>query len=110
MEKHQRQRIFIFAGHSDGVKKVLGFNSSVRKRFLNSIKLKDCEDHELLQVFGRLARERFTDKIVIEGGHDGLYAKILMKRLAGGRGLEGFGGGGTVESAIDHVGECQADR
>jgi hypothetical protein len=110
IETYQGKIVFLFAGYSDQMDKFLGYNASVRNRIPNAIKLDDYENDELLKMFGDLIRSRYRDMMVVEGGHDGLYTNILIKRLAGGRGVDGFGNGSAVESAFAKVRERQADR
>ncbi|EPE32899.1 P-loop containing nucleoside triphosphate hydrolase [Glarea lozoyensis ATCC 20868] len=110
IENYQGKIVFLFAGYNDEMEKLLGFNPSARDRIPNAIKFKDYENDELLKMFGDLVRSRFGDKMVIEGMHDGLYTNILINRLAGSRGTDGFGNGSAVKSALAKVLERQADR
>jgi hypothetical protein len=110
IEKYEGVIVFVFAGYNDEMENFLGFNPSVRNRIPNSIQFKDYENDELLKIFGELIRSRFGNKMVVEDSYDGLYTNILIKRLAGSRGTDGFGNGSAVESALAKVLERQADR
>jgi len=110
MEKYQGKIVFIFAGYNEQMERFLGYNPSVRNRIPNSMKFKDYENDELLEIFGGFIRSRFDGKMVVESMYDGIYARILVKRLAGGRGVDGFGNGSTIEVAFAKVRERQAKR
>lgn len=46
----------------------------------------------------------------IEGGIDGLYSRIVARRVGRGRGKEGFANARAVENAFSRISERQANR
>ena len=48
--------------------------------------------------------------MLVEGGSDGLYMKIVVGRLGRGRGRDGFGNARALENLFAQIRERQSDR
>ena len=84
-----------------------GFNSRIPYRLV----FDDYTDHELL-VMLQSKMKKFYKKtgIKIDGGPDGLFMNIAIKRLGRGRGSEGFGNARALENLFGRIKDRQADR
>ena len=51
-----------------------------------------------------------ADVMKIEGGNDGLYMRIVVKRLGRGRGRPGFGNARALETTLSKISDRQAGR
>jgi SpoVK/Ycf46/Vps4 family AAA+-type ATPase len=88
----------------------LSYDPGVPSRIPHIVKFTDYSDEDLLRILVRLISARFHNKMQLEGGIDGLYARILVRRLGRGRGKKGFGNARALENAFSKVCERQADR
>ncbi|KAF4635676.1 hypothetical protein G7Y89_g2409 [Cudoniella acicularis] len=110
VEIKQGKIVFIFAGYTDKMEEFLGYNPSVASRVPNTLKFQDYTEIELQQILVKSIKDRFQDKMIVEGGNDGLYVRIFIHRLVGRRGQNNFGNVSAVETAFSKVLERQAYR
>lgn len=54
--------------------------------------------------------KRYNHKMVVDGGNDGLYMRIAVRRLGRMRGRPGFGNARALKTLTSTVSERQADR
>jgi AAA+ superfamily predicted ATPase len=100
----------MFSGYSSKMDQFLKYDPGIPSRVPHTIKFTDYSDEDLLRILLRLVKTRFRKRMQVEGGIDGLYSRILVRRLGRGRGKEGFGNARAVENAFSKVCERQADR
>ncbi|KAJ6257338.1 Stage V sporulation protein K [Drechslerella dactyloides] len=67
----------------------------------------DYSDQELLHIWTRMIRKR---SLTIEGGADGVYSRILIRRVARGRGARLFGNVHNLKSELSKILDRQARR
>jgi hypothetical protein len=72
-----------------------GFNSRIPHR----LRFTDYTDDELLAMLARHLQKKYKGKEKIEGGSNGLYARITIRRLGRGRGRERYGNARALENA-----------
>lgn len=102
--------VFVLAGYNKQMEAFFSHNPGLPSRFPNELKFKDYDDDELLRIFMHSVHRKYKGSMDVENGTDGLYARILTRRIGRGRGHEGFGNARTVENAIDQIAERQSNR
>lgn len=102
--------VFIFAGYNKQMEKFFDHNQGFSSRMPYRLQFADYKDTELLQMLGRRIRKKYDEKMKVEGGITGLYARIAVRRLGRGRGREGFGNARALENVLARISERQADR
>ena len=71
----------------------------------------DYEDSELLWMLQQQIRNRYGAHVMkIEGGNDGRYMRIVVKRLGRNRGRPGFGNARTLQTTLSTISRRQAGR
>lgn len=102
--------VFILAGYNKHMEKFFAHNPGIPSRFPHSFQFEDYEDTELRQILEYQAKKRFQGRMKAEGGLQGLYCRIVARRVGYGRGREGFGNARAVENAFANVLSRQASR
>lgn len=102
--------VFILAGYQAPMEKLLAQNVGLLSRFPHELKFKDYEDEELLQILGRGIQRRWRQQANVENGLNGLYCRIVSRRVGRGRGTEGFGNARAIENIIAKISERQSAR
>ncbi|KXT02382.1 hypothetical protein AC578_230 [Pseudocercospora eumusae] len=102
--------VFILAGYNKQMEKFFQHNPGLPSRFPRTLQFADYEDDELLQIMDYNLRKRYDGRMKLEDGADGLYARIVARRIGRGRGKDGFGNAREVENIVAQVGSRQAKR
>lgn len=102
--------VFILAGYNKNMESFFSHNPGLPSRFPRQIQFSDYEDNELLQIFNYGLAKKYNQGMEVEGGREGLYVRILSRRLGRGRGKLGFGNARAVENAMSIVTSRQAKR
>lgn len=102
--------VFIVAGYSKQMETFFQHNSGLPSRFPEEFKFQDYSDPELLQILGYGINRRYSGGLRLEDGPQGLFARIVSRRIGRSRGREGFGNAREVENAIARVAGRQATR
>ncbi|RDH18497.1 hypothetical protein M747DRAFT_354393 [Aspergillus niger ATCC 13496] len=83
--------VVVFAGHGKQMLEFRGHHLAFSSLIPMIIKFPDYQDHELHQILVHELTMRFGDKIRAEDGLDGRFMRIVVRRIARGRGRYGFG-------------------
>lgn len=102
--------VFILAGYNKQMEKFFAHNPGLPSRFPHEMQFKDYEDIELRQILEYQVKKRFSGRMKVELGHQGLYCRIVARRVGYGRGREGFGNARAVENTFTRVLMRQATR
>ena len=102
--------VFILAGYNKQMEKFFEHNQGLISRIPYQLQFADYSDRELLHMFSRRIRKKYKCNMKVEGGIQGLYARIAVRRLGRGRGREGFGNARALENMIARIAERQAHR
>jgi SpoVK/Ycf46/Vps4 family AAA+-type ATPase len=101
---------FIIAGYQRQMEAFLAHNPGLPSRFPHKMKFQDMEDEELRQVLAHRVETTYRQKMKVEEGLDGLYCRIVARRIGRGRGREGFANARAVENAVVKITERQSVR
>ncbi|SPO07334.1 related to ECM32 - DNA dependent ATPase/DNA helicase B [Cephalotrichum gorgonifer] len=102
--------VFVLAGYTKQMESFFAHNPGLPSRFPIQMKFDDYTDEELLQILKLKVEDKFGGRMAAEGTLDGLYCRIVSRRLGRGRGREGFGNARDVENAVVRICNRQSDR
>ena len=102
--------VFIFAGYNKQMESFFEHNPGLQSRMPYRLNFEDYNDNELLIMLARLITKTWNDRMKVEGGLYGLYARIVARRVGSGRGREGFGNARALENAFSKIRQRQAGR
>jgi Cdc6-like AAA superfamily ATPase len=102
--------VFILAGYNENMESFFAHNPGLPSRFPRQIQFTDYEDVELLEIFNYGLEKKYGQRMAVESGRHGLYARIVSHRLGRGRGTVGFGNARAVENALSMIASRQAKR
>lgn len=100
----------VFVGYKDEMVPFFEHNPGLESRIPYTINFADFEDGELWQIFANNIKKHFGDCMRIQGGLDGLYVRIAIRRLAQARGSRGFGNARAIENLLARIRQRQARR
>jgi Cdc6-like AAA superfamily ATPase len=113
VENHTGKILFILAGYDKEMEDLFAHNEGFRSRFPHELRFMDYEDHELRKILEHQVRARYKNSSVpmeLEDGMDGLYVRIVARRIGYGRGRPGFGNARAVANQVAIIFERQANR
>ncbi|KAI6780503.1 NFX1-type zinc finger-containing protein 1 [Emericellopsis cladophorae] len=110
VENHRGKLVFVLAGYARPMEGFFSHNPGIPSRFPIEMRFADYTDDELLQIFNRGIHKRFNGKMACEEGHQGLYCRIVARRVGYGRDKEGFGNARAVENTINIIYKRQVNR
>jgi hypothetical protein len=102
--------VFVFAGYRKQMEKFFEHNPGFASRIPYTLHFDDYTDLELLGMLQFQMNRFYKTGIAIEGGADGLYMRITVRRLGRGRGRDGFGNARALENMFSKIRERQSDR
>lgn len=102
--------VFVLAGYTKQMESFFTHNPGLPSRFPIQMKFEDYADEELLLILKLKIEKKFNSRMVVEDGLDGLFCRIVSRRLGRGRGREGFGNARDVENALVRICNRQTDR
>ena len=110
MENNVGKILFIFAGYNKNMEKFFEHNPGLKSRVPYKLQFTDYENDELLWILQRFIEKRYKGRMKIEDGKDGLYMRIIVKRIGRGRGCPGFGNARAIETTYTKIADHQAAR
>ncbi|KAI9667845.1 MAG: hypothetical protein M1821_000664 [Bathelium mastoideum] len=108
--KLQGKVALVFAGYGKQMEALRGHNPAFPSLIPTAINFLDFLDSELHLLFVQEIKLRFKEKVKVEGGFDGLFMRIVARRIGRGRGRHGFGNAHEVQSEINKIHTRQARR
>ncbi|KAF8462321.1 P-loop containing nucleoside triphosphate hydrolase protein, partial [Kalaharituber pfeilii] len=110
MENNLDKLVFIFVGYHKEMESFFEHNPGLTSRITYNIDFDDFEDWELCEIMKGMIHRRYDGKLKVEGGIDGLYMRICIRRLGRQRGFKGFGNATAVETTLQNITDRQARR
>jgi SpoVK/Ycf46/Vps4 family AAA+-type ATPase len=101
---------FVLAGYHKQMEAFFSHNPGIPSRIPIRMEFQDYEDRELQQIFCQYIDKKYSGRMKIEGGTNGLYVRIVARRIGRGRGRDGFGNAREVQNKIAQITERQAKR
>lgn len=110
VQRLQGQVIFLFAGPLQQMQTFMGLSPSLRSHVPFTFRFDDFTDSELHQILVQRLESKFQGKTCIEGGVNGVFMRILARRIGRGRGSGYFSNARDVHNTLLGVLQRQADR
>lgn len=110
MENKVGTIVFILAGYNKQMEKFFEHNPGLTSRVPYKLQFADYKDVELLLMLEKLIAKKYSGRMNVEDGVQGLYGRIAVRRLGRGRGREGFGNARALQNMFQKVSERQAER
>lgn len=110
MENNVGKIVFILAGYNKEMEKVFEHNPGLPSRVPYTFQFTDYQDNELLWMLQQRIEKRYQSRMTVEGGKDGLYMRIVVRRLGRGRDRPGFGNARALQTTYSKIAERQAAR
>lgn len=102
--------VLILAGYNKQMEKFFAHNPGFPSRFPHEFQFKDYEDDELMKILIHKMNKRYDNRMEVEDGLRGIFARIVARRVGRGRGREGFGNARDMENTLDKIARRQAVR
>ncbi|KAL7798766.1 P-loop containing nucleoside triphosphate hydrolase protein [Trichoderma afarasin] len=102
--------VFVLAGYSKQMESFFAHNPGFPSRFPITMNFEDYSDEELLRILKRQVNRKYSNRMEVEDGPDGLYFRIAARRVGRGRGKEGFGNARSIENCLVRIEKRQANR
>ncbi|RYP89995.1 hypothetical protein DL770_003898 [Monosporascus sp. CRB-9-2] len=102
--------VFVLAGYNKQMESFFAHNPGLPSRFPIEMKFADYKDEELLQILGLKITKQYKGNMKCEDGLEGLFCRIVSRRVGRGRGREGFGNARTIENTLARITQSQATR
>ncbi|KAJ0421665.1 P-loop containing nucleoside triphosphate hydrolase protein [Aspergillus carlsbadensis] len=102
--------IVVLAGYRRQMEKFFAHNPGLPSRFPHEFVFEDYTEQDLRRILEYQINKKFRRKMKVEEGMDGLYCRIVARRIARQRGHEGFGNARTVENVLSRITARQAAR
>ncbi|KAH8689078.1 P-loop containing nucleoside triphosphate hydrolase protein [Talaromyces proteolyticus] len=102
--------VFIIAGYKKNMETFFGHNPGIPSRFPIQLNFEDYSDQQLQLILNYKMTEKYRGKMKVEGGHHGLYVRIVARRIGHSRGREGFGNARAVHNEFGRISDRQARR
>ncbi|PYH63989.1 uncharacterized protein BO88DRAFT_419859 [Aspergillus vadensis CBS 113365] len=108
MENLTGKIIFIFTGYNKNMESFSAYNLRIPSRFPIKLQFQDYSDEELRTILHHHMNKKYKGRIRVDNRPDGLYMRIIARRVGRGRGREGFGNTCTVYNVFARITERQA--
>ncbi|KAL3607379.1 hypothetical protein FPOAC2_02363 [Fusarium poae] len=110
VENSRGKIVFVLAGYRNDMESFFAHNPGIPSRFPIEMKFEDYTDEELLQILQLQIHRKFKGRMKVEQGADGLFCRIVARRVGHGRGRNGFGNARAVENYLQLISKRQATR
>lgn len=110
MENNIGKLVVVFAGYNKEMESFFEHNPGLSSRIPYTLQFEDFTDTELWTIFCDKIEQQYQKKMKVEGGLDGLYVRVAIRRLSRISGRKGFGNARAVETLLAKVAERQAKR
>lgn len=110
MENNTGKIVFLFAGYVSEMDRFFEHNPGLRSRVPHKFSFSDYSDEELLSMLSKMIDKRYKGRMRVEGGMNGLFCRVAVRRLGRGRGQNGFGNARALENLVSKIHDRQASR
>ncbi|KAK5991193.1 Ribulose bisphosphate carboxylase/oxygenase activase [Cladobotryum mycophilum] len=110
MENRISKLAVIFVGYKEEMESFFEHNPGLASRIPYTMNFADFDDGDLWQILVQNIRRTYGGNMFVDGGLDGLYMRIAIRRLAQGRRGRGFGNARAVENLLSRIAGRQAQR
>ncbi|KAH8103941.1 P-loop containing nucleoside triphosphate hydrolase protein [Cristinia sonorae] len=101
---------FLLAGYNREMEKFFEHNPGLKSRIPYRLNFADYKDEELMAIFKGLLFNTYQGRMQVEDGTEGLYSRIMIRRLGRRRGQPGFGNARDLQINFARIRGRQANR
>ncbi|KAL5358556.1 hypothetical protein BJX96DRAFT_163828 [Aspergillus floccosus] len=109
MERKTGRIIVVFIGQHLQMEKFLCGSPQLRERICSTLHFGDFDRRELLNLLWRRINQGYRGRMQVEGGPESPYMQVVARRLARGRGKDGFTNAHAVRELVATVARRQAE-
>ncbi|KAH7390934.1 P-loop containing nucleoside triphosphate hydrolase protein [Phaeosphaeria sp. MPI-PUGE-AT-0046c] len=102
--------VFVLAGYHKQMEAFFKHNPGIPSRLPIQMEFDDYSDAELHRIFVQYINGKYKGAMKIEDGMQGLYVRIVARRIGRGRGRDGFGNARDVQNKLSQITGRQAKR
>ncbi|KAI8963873.1 P-loop containing nucleoside triphosphate hydrolase protein [Daldinia sp. FL1419] len=110
MENNVGRLVVIFVGYKDEMESFFEHNPGLSSRIPYTMNFADFNDRELWKILNDNIEKEYGGNMKVEGGMNGLYMRIAIRRLAQNRGSRSFGNARAVQNLLARISQRQAQR
>ena len=110
MENNIGKLVVVFVGYNQEMESFFEHNPGLGSRIPYTLQFADFHDEELWTVLCDKIKKKYRERMKVEGGVDGIYMRVAIRRLGRTRGSKGFGNARAVENLLARIAERQAKR
>lgn len=110
MENHIGKLVVIFVGYNNEMQSFFEHNPGLASRIPYTLQFADFEDAELSNILRGIIEKKWGGNMIVEDGVGGLFMRVAIRRLSGGRGTRNFGNARAVHNLLARILERQAKR
>ncbi|KAF3923850.1 hypothetical protein ABW21_db0205876 [Orbilia brochopaga] len=110
MEQNLSKIVVIISGYNKEMERFFEHNPGLNSRIPYRVQFEDFTNEELLYILQDTLKKKFKDRMKVEAGYNGLYLRIVSKRLGRTRGIHGCGNARSVQNTVAKILERQAAR
>jgi hypothetical protein len=110
MENNVGTLVFLLAGYNKEMEKFFEHNPGLKSRVPLTLQFADYKDEELMNIFEGLLSNTFANRMRVEDGTQGLFSRVMIRRLGRRRGQSGFGNARDLQGVFARIREWQAKR
>lgn len=110
MENNIGKLVVIFVGYKDEMESFFEHNPGLASRIPYNMNFADFTDAELWKILYDNIHNQYKGNMKVERGMDGLYMRVVVRRLAQCRGSRGFGNARAVQNLLASISQRQAQR
>ncbi|KAI2779115.1 P-loop containing nucleoside triphosphate hydrolase protein [Daldinia loculata] len=110
MENNVGKLVVVFVGYKDEMESFFEHNPGLSSRIPYTMNFADFTDGELWKILSDNIASEYGGNMKVEGGMNGLYMRIAIRRLAQNRGSRSFGNARAVQNLLSKIAHRQAQR
>lgn len=110
MENGIGKLVVIFVGYKVEMESFHEHNPGLSSRIPYSMEFGNFTEAELWQILHDKISKEYNGKMKVEGGLDGLYMRVIVRRLFEVRNNRGFGNARAVENLLARISSRQTSR
>lgn len=110
MENEIGNLAVVFVRYKDEMESFYEHNPGLSSRIPYSMEFSDFTDAELWQILHDNIRKEYSGRMKVEGGLDGFYMRVVVRRLSQARKNRGFGNARAVENLLARISSRQTSR
>lgn len=110
IENQTGKIVFVMAGYNKEMEAFFEHNPGLPSRIPKTMQFRDYKDDELLSILRQNIEKLYSGKMHVEEGLEGLYMRIVARRIGRGRQGQGFANAREVQNVFARIRDRQTAR